>query len=83
MLVINADRSASELTIPVKSERYTLSAKELLSGAVELNGVTLKLGPNDAVPRLVGADTQAGPVKFGPESITFLAIPGAGNGACR
>ena len=84
MLVINADRAAAEsLEVPVKSERYTLTAQELLSSSVELNGVELKLGDGDALPKMAGKATAKGTVAFAPESITFLAIPGAGNAACR
>jgi heparanase 1 len=84
MLVINADKTASRtLTLPLKSERYTLTARDLLSGSVELNGVALKLGPNDKLPKLAGVGTRPGEVMFGAESITFLAIPGAGNAACK
>ncbi len=84
MLVINADKTASRtLTVSVKGERYTLTAKELLSGSVELNGVALKLGAGDELPKIAGVGTKAGEVMFGAQSITFLALPAAGNGACR
>ena len=84
MLVINADKTASRtLTVPLKGERYTLTAKKLLSGSVELNGVTLKLESGDELPKLTGVAMKPGEVLFGAESITFLAIPKAGNGACK
>ena len=52
MLAINADRTASqELDVPVKSERYTLTANDLLDNKVDLNGRQLALGDNDALPR--------------------------------
>jgi heparanase len=35
------------------------------------------------VPKLTGKATPAGQVEFAPASITFLAIAGAGNAACR
>jgi heparanase 1 len=84
MLVINADRTAAaSLAVPVKSERYTLTAQDLMGGSVALNGVELKLGAGDALPKMAGKATAKGDVAFAPESITFLAIPGAGNGACK
>jgi len=84
LLAINADRTASqELDVPTASERYTLTARELLDNKVELNGIELKLGSNGNLPQLTGQSQAAGHVKFAPASITFLAIPNAGNGACR
>jgi heparanase len=84
MLVINADRTAAEsLNVPVKGERYSLTAKELTAGSVELNGRRLMMGKDDTLPKMEGAATRAGLVEFGPESITFLAMAGAGNAGCR
>ena len=84
MLVINADRTAAErMDVAVKGERYTLTAEELAASSVELNGRELMMGKDDALPEMEGKATQAGFVEFGPESITFLAIGGAGNGGCR
>ena len=84
LLVINADRTAAEeLDVPVASERYTLTAKELLDQKVELNGVELKLGQDDTLPQIRGKATKAGTVTFAPVSITFLGIPQAGNASCR
>jgi heparanase len=60
-----------------------LSAKELQSTSVELNGSELKLGANDDLPQLAGAPTKAGKLTFASASITFLAIPTANNDACR
>jgi heparanase 1 len=84
LLAINADRAASqELDLPTASERYTLTAKELMDNKVELNGSELRLGSNGDLPQLTGKPQSAGHVTFAPASITFLAIPNAGNAACR
>jgi len=84
LLAINADRSATqELDVPVKSERYTLTAKDLLDNKVNLNGRELALGANDAFPQIKGESTKAGSVSLAPASITFLAMSNAGNAACR
>ena len=84
LLAINADRTASqELDVPVASERYTLSAKDLLDNKVELNGSELKLASNGDLPQLAGKRQSSGHVVFAPASITFLAMPNAGNAACR
>jgi heparanase 1 len=84
LLAINADRTASqELDIPTASERYTLTAKDLMDNKVELNGSELNLTSNGDLPQLTGEHQSSGHVVFAPASITFLAIPNAGNAACR
>jgi len=84
LLVINNDKvAARSLTIPVASERYTLSSTELLGRTVLLNGTALELQDDGALPHLAGAPTGAGLVMFAPATITFLAVPLAGNAASR
>jgi hypothetical protein len=57
-----------------------LYAEPLENGDVKLNGTILKLGENDDLPALEGAETAAGAVTFAPATITFLTIEGAGTG---
>jgi hypothetical protein len=84
VLVINTDRNASHaLMLPTAPERYTLDAASLGDTDVRLNGSTLKLGANDELPSIAGVATTANTVTFAPATITFLAIPAAGNDACR
>lgn len=84
VLAINASRHAPHtLTLPTASERYSLHARRLQDKAVQLNGRTLTLGANDELPALEASLTPAGVVTFAPASITFLAIPAAGNRACQ
>ena len=84
LLVIATDKAAARtLSIPVPGERYTLSSSDLQSKTVQLNGTELKLGADDALPDLVGAPLQPGNVEFAPATITFIALPQAGNAACR
>ncbi len=82
LLAINVADKAQSLTVPA-SERYTLTAKELETKVVDLNGAELKLGANDALPELKGTSTHPGPLTLPPTSITFLAIAKAGNAACN
>jgi hypothetical protein len=65
------------------AERYTFTAADLLSKQVLLNGKELSLGANDTLPGLTETPTDSGNLIFAPVSITFLAIPGANNSACR
>jgi heparanase 1 len=84
LLVVNADQErAYEIDLPVGSQRYTLTAKQLQNSTVELNGKTLGLDDNGDVPQLTGEPTRAGRVPFAPNSITFLTIPSAKNSGCR
>jgi heparanase 1 len=84
LLAINADRTASHaIEVPAASEKYSLTAKDLMGTSVELNGSELKLGADDALPQITGKPTKAGQVEFAAASITFLAFPDAGNASCR
>jgi hypothetical protein len=84
LLVINTSREASHaIGLPIASERYILHASDLQSKTVDLNGKTLALGDNDALPIIAGTPTPAGVVTFEPTTLTFLAIPKAANRACR
>lgn len=84
ILAMNAGRdSGVELNLPAASERYTLTAKDLLGGDVDLNGHPLKVGSAGDVPELKGAKAAAGIQKLPPLSINFFAVAGAANAACR
>jgi hypothetical protein len=84
LLVINNDRNAAQtLVLPKASERYTLDAATLQDAAIRLNGATLSLDAAGELPRLSSVTTAAGPIIFAPATITFLAIPDAGNSACQ
>jgi hypothetical protein len=84
LLVINNDERASHtLNIPVSGLAYTLSAAKLDDKRVRLNGNTLELAADDALPAMNGALTRAADVKMAPATIAFFALAGAANGACR
>jgi hypothetical protein len=84
VLVINANRTAPQsLDLPLAAERYSITAADLLSKQVQLNGIELSLGAGDALPQLTGTPTDPGNLMFAPASITFLAIPNANNSACK
>jgi heparanase len=84
VLVINTDRNTPHaLALPIASLRYTLGAANLLDADVRLNGRTLALESGDRLPDIAGIPTAANVVRFQPVTITFLAMPDAGNNACR
>ncbi len=80
LLVVNNDAAAaSSLRLPVASERYTLSAPEPFAREVLLNGTALAAREDGGLPHLAGVPTAAGLVTLAPATITFLAVPRAGN----
>jgi hypothetical protein len=84
ILVLNTDKAVSQrLRIPTATSRYTLSSSDPLNASVRLNGSELTWDQKGDLPRLAGASTAAGDVTFAPATISFLAAPGAANGACR
>ena len=83
LLAINTSRTeAAALRLPAASERYTLSADDLQSGEVKLNGTALQLAPNDDLPELAGAPSLPDTIALPPATMTFLTIANAGNPAC-
>jgi heparanase len=84
LLVINADqRHSFEINVPIASERYTLTAKQLRDTTVLLNGKPLLLTSSNDLPELKGEQVSAGRVSFAPTSITYLSIANAGNTSCQ
>jgi hypothetical protein len=83
VLAINASRTDSRtLTLPGKYSQYTLTSSDLLTPTVMLNGVELKLTDDGNLPALNGA-AHKGAATLSPASITFFALDGAKNNACR
>jgi len=83
LLAINTSRTAAAaLRLTVASERYTLSADDVQSAEVKLNGAALQLGPNDELPALSGVPSPPGTIELPPATMTFLTIENTGNPAC-
>lgn len=81
---INLSRADSiTIELPIRADRYALTAPQLEDSRVRLNGHELTLGPNDELPSLQGVAMASGPVELPPASITFLTLADAGNQACR
>ena len=79
-----ADRNAPQtLDLASKSQRYTLTARTLEDTDVDLNGSELKLGSGDSIPSMTGVPTNSGRITLPPASVTFLAVPDAGNASCH
>ena len=84
LLAINTSRtSAASIDLSVAADRYTLTAAKPDFARVILNDQQLTVQPSGALPTLGGTRVRAGGVELPPASITFLAMPGAGNQSCR
>ena len=84
VLAMNLDRrSAQSLEVPLAAERYTLSAPELLSRTVSLNGEVLKAAEDGTPPAIQGQPMEAGRLALPPLTITFVTMPGAKNPSCQ
>jgi hypothetical protein len=84
LVAINLDQTApATLTLTRPATRFTLAADVLQASTVKLNGRVLTVGKNDIVPKLAGVPGSRGDLQLPPASITFLAVPAAGNSACR
>jgi len=83
LLAINTDRTAAAvLRLPLASERYTLSADDLQSADVKLNGTALDLGPDGDLPPLSAVTSPAGSLEIAPATITFLTVADARSPSC-
>ena len=82
LLAINASSRPQTIDISIASQRYTLSAQRFDSQNVQLNGCVLELQPDDTLPAMNGAKAPSGRMTLDSQSITFLAVPEAGNEAC-
>ncbi len=84
LLAINLSRTDPvKMVVPETSVRYTLTATDLMSRTVELNGKDLMVSAEGDVPVLEGVKTAKGDVVLPAASLTFLTMGEAGNGACR
>lgn len=74
LLVLNTNKQNTTIHTTEKGEQYTLTAKELESGEVELNGTKLKLNTDGSLPSLKGKAVQAGSVILPATSISFITF---------
>lgn len=82
LLAINLQAAPATVRMSGRAEVYALTAPELQSRTVLLNGRALALGANDSLPALTPRRATDS-VSLAPTSIAFIALPNAGNRACR
>jgi len=83
VVALNIDKSSEHVITLPAGERYALTAPELLSESMMLNGKPLQAAEDGTLPAVTGQQTKAGEQKLPPASITFFTVRGAGNAACR
>lgn len=74
ILVINTNKTASTLTIPTDANQYLLTAEELVTKKVSLNGKELKLLENDELPAIKGVKVKKGTIEIPAYGIMFLTF---------
>lgn len=83
VLAINTDRHhGATLDVTGKGALFSLTQAGSDAGIVALNGRALRLGANDALPRLHGRPI-AHRVSLPAGSINFITLPGAMNTSCQ
>jgi len=84
LIALNIDQTSEHtLKLPIAGFQYTLSAPELLSKDVSLNGAVLALSIDGSIPKLTGKSVLPGEISLAPRTITFLALPHAKNANCK
>lgn len=73
VLIVNTNDKASSMIIPSSAKQFTLTADELLTKKVKLNGEELRLN-NDELPTISGRSIKKGNIELPAYSIMFLAF---------
>lgn len=73
VLIVNTNDKASSMIIPSSAKQFTLTAEELLTKKVKLNGEELRLN-NDELPTISGRSIKKGNIELPAHSIMFLAF---------
>jgi heparanase 1 len=74
LLIVNTLNTATSIDVPSNAEQYVLTATELQTKKVQLNGQDLALAANDQLPVINGKAVKAGVIQIPPRSITFLTF---------
>jgi len=84
LVAMNTDAKGNHsIAIATPAERYTLTSDALTSNAVSLNGTPLRANEDGSLPAIKGERVEAGTIELDPVSVLFLAVPAAGNAACK
>jgi hypothetical protein len=83
LLAINLQEQVKTVSVSTPADLYTLTAPELQSRTVHLNGEVLALGPDDTLPAITPRQVDGSRVTLAPTSISFITLPENGNNACQ
>jgi hypothetical protein len=72
VLIVNPMDGKFSMKIPSDAEQYTLTADELQTKTVKLNGVELELTDDGTLPEIIGKKIERGKVAVPAHSIMFL-----------
>lgn len=74
VLILNTNKTAKSVTIPTNANQYLLTADDILSKKVNLNGAELNLNSNDELPIIKGKSVKKGNLELPAQSIMFLTF---------
>jgi len=74
VLLVNPEEAETSFQIPAQATQYLLTADDILSKEVKLNGEVLQLNPDDTLPEMKGKSVAAGEVVMPSQSIMFLTF---------
>ncbi|WP_346860845.1 hypothetical protein [uncultured Draconibacterium sp.] len=74
LLFVNPTKEEIEIEVPDDAKQYLLTADDILSKNVKLNGRELRLTTGDELPKIEGKNIKAGTVQLPPQGIMFLTI---------
>lgn len=83
LLAINLSDESKILRLSGPADLYALTAPDLQSRAVRLNGRTLVMGPDNTLPATSPVRVARGLVQLAPTSVNFVTVPKAGNRHCN
>ena len=74
LLILNINDTETSIVVPKAATQYLLTADELLTKKIKLNGQELKLMADDNLPTLKGEKIKEGILKLPAHSIIFLTF---------
>lgn len=74
VLIVNTNDSDYSICIPSPAELFMLTADELQTKKVKLNGKVLELTENGELPVINGTEVKAGEIQLPSHSIVFLSF---------
>jgi len=84
VLALNTDGTHKQsITLPRPAEQYTMTASDLTSNIVLLNGSELKAGSDGSIEPFKSTHANAGVFQLEPASVNFFVIPSAHNQSCK